>query len=259
MYATERHELIATRVRDIGRVAVRQLARELDVTAETIRRDLDLLEDGGLLRRVHGGAVASGRSSIVERTLEERRTRDVDVKRRIADAAMRLIPDGFDGSVLLDAGTTTGALAERLRDRRGPRPLPVITNSVHIAATLAPSREVEVHQLGGRVRGITAAAVGSETVAAVERMRPDVAVIGTNGVSAAFGLSTPDEFEAAVKSAFVRAGRRVVVLADGSKLDDESLVRFAVLGEIDALVTDQTPDGALAVALDDAGVEVMVA
>ncbi|MBI5160416.1 MAG: DeoR/GlpR transcriptional regulator [Micrococcales bacterium] len=260
MYATERHELIATRVRDQGRVAVRQLARELDVTAETIRRDLDLLEEGGLLRRVHGGAIASTRSSIVERSLDERRLSGVDGKRRIAAAALALLPSGFDGSLLIDAGTTTAAFAERLRDRaRQGRPTPVITNSVHIAAALVPASEIDLHQLGGRVRGVTAAAVGAETVAAVERMRPDVAVIGTNGVSAGFGLSTPDEFEAAVKSAFVRVGRRVIVLADAAKLGEESLVRFAALEDIDVLVTDRAPEGSLAAELEDADVEVVLA
>lgn len=260
MYATERHDLIATRVRDHGRVAVRQLARELDVTAETIRRDLDLLEGGGLLRRVHGGAVAAGRSSIVERSLDERRSSGVDVKRRIAAAASLLIPAAFDGSLLVDAGTTTAAFAERLRDRDPAGPaIPVITNSVHIAAMLAPVAAVEIHQLGGRVRGVTAAAVGSETVAAVERLRPDIAVLGANGLSAGFGLSTPDEFESAVKAAFARAARRVVVLVDASKLGEESLFRFATLREVDTVVTDAAPDAALARALKRAEVEVVLA
>lgn len=260
MYATERQERIAAQVRSDGRVSVAELAKDLDVTAETVRRDLDQLEALGLLRRVHGGAVAAGRSSVLEASLDERRGLGVSAKRRIADAALRMLPSGFTGSVLVDAGSTTASFAERLVDWGRPgEVLPVITNAVPIVAALAAAPSLEVHQLGGRVRGITAAAVGSETVAALERIRPDLAFIGTNGVSADFGLSTPDELEGAVKTAMVRSARRVVVLADASKLGEESLFRFATLDEVDTLVTDAAPDAILAAALADSGVEVVFA
>jgi DeoR family fructose operon transcriptional repressor len=113
--------------------------------------------------------------------------------------------------------------------------------------------------IGGRVRGLTAAAVGADTVRAIESLRPDVAYIGTNGVSASFGLSTPDPDEAAVKRAIVRSARRVVVVADADKFGAELLVGFASLRDIDVLVTDTAPDGDLAEALADAEVEVWLA
>ncbi len=135
----------------------------------------------------------------------------------------------------------------------------VITNSVPIASTLQHSGHVELHLLGGRVRGVTSAAVGTATVEQIGALRPDIAFVGTNGLSAGFGLSTPDEYEAAVKGAYVLAARRSVVLADAAKHGVEALMRFARLDEIDTLVTDQEPPADLAGALTDADVEVVVA
>ncbi|PZE63528.1 DeoR/GlpR family DNA-binding transcription regulator [Curtobacterium sp. MCBD17_021] len=262
MYATERHEAITAALQSAGRVSVAGLAEHLDVTTETVRRDLDALETLGVLRRVHGGAVPVDRSSLVELSVAEREGQHGPEKTAIARAAMRLVPPTFTGSIALDAGTTSGAVAMELA-RWTPADagttITVITNSVPIASTLQHSAHVELHLLGGRVRGVTSAAVGTATVDQIGALRPDVAFVGTNGLSAGFGLSTPDEHEAAVKGAYVRAARRSVVLADAAKHGVEALMRFARLDEVDTLVTDQAPPADLAGALADADVEVVVA
>lgn len=139
------------------------------------------------------------------------------------------------------------------------RPIEAVTHSLTIAPALAATDDVSLTVIGGRIRGITAAAVGVETVNAIRRLRPDVAFIGTNGISAEFGLSTPDPDEASVKSAIVQSARRVIVVADASKHDRELLVTFAALEDIDVLVTDAEPPAALGAALADAGVEVWIA
>lgn len=262
MYATERHEHITSRVKTSGRVSVADVSRELGVTAETIRRDLDQLESSGILRRVHGGAVSAARASVAEASLAERQDQRSDAKATIARAALRLIPATFSGSIVIDAGTTTAHLADLLvswRPATAGQTLTVITNSVPIAATLHHCEHVELHLLGGRVRGITSAAVGSTTVDELGRFRPDIAFVGANGVSADFGLSTPDELEGAVKSAIVRGSRRAVVLADAAKLGEEALIRFAALDEIDTVITDEVVPATLGDALEAAGVEVVVA
>jgi DeoR family fructose operon transcriptional repressor len=110
--------------------------------------------------------------------------------------------------------------------------------------------------VGGRIRGVTAAAVGAGTVRAIQSLRTDLAFVGANGLSAGFGMSTPDPEEAAVKEAIVRAARRVVLVADASKFGQESLVSFAPLDAIDVLVTDREPEGALTDALSAAGTEI---
>jgi DeoR family fructose operon transcriptional repressor len=262
MYATERHESIAEALRSAGRVSVSDLALRLDVTAETVRRDLDALEQAGLLQRVHGGAVAAGRSSVSELSLSERETRHSPEKTTVAQAAAHLVPPTFTGSIALDAGTTTAAVAAELARWTPATPgtvLTVITNAVPIAALLQHSPHVDLHLLGGRVRGLTSAAVGTSTVEQIQALRPDIVFVGANGVSAGFGLSTPDEFEGAVKSAYVRAGRRVVAVVDQTKHGEEALVRFARLAEIDTVVTDAPPAPDLGEALELADVEVIVA
>ena len=262
MYAMERHEHILTALGTAGRVSVADLADQLHVTAETIRRDLDALERAGHARRVHGGAVSAARASLAETTVVERAGRRTEAKRAIAQAALALVPPTFTGAILLDAGTTTAALAgalENWQPEAGVAPLTVYTNSVPIAALLHGNSNLVVRVIGGTVRGITSATVGPTAVAQLADIRPDIAFLGTNGLSAEFGLSTPDELEAEVKRAMVDRSRLAVVLVDASKHDDEALHRFAGLDEIDVLITDAPPGPALAAALDEAEVEVRLA
>ena len=258
MYATERHARIIDELDSAGRVSVAVLSRSLDVTAETIRRDLDVLESAGALRRVHGGAVR--RSSVVELNLGEREQRNTPAKRSIARAALDLLVHAAPSAVALDAGTTTRALADLLADHEpADGRLDVVTHGVPLVLRLQDNRALTVHAVGGVVRPETSAVVGAAAVDAFARMRCDLAFLGANGLSAGFGLSTPDEREAAVKTAMLRAARRTVALVDSSKFGEESFVRFADLTELDVLVTDAAPPADLAAALDAAGVEVVLA
>jgi len=261
MYATERQTAIERILDAEGRLVVVDLAERFDVTTETVRRDLAALEQRGVLQRVHGGAVAQGRSSTRETSISERIHERSDAKGRIARAALNLLGDRFNGSVLLDAGSTVGALAQELPSHlatRGGR-ADVVTHSFAHAPLLAEQDGIDLTLVGGRVRRVTGAAVGATTVAAIQNLRPDIAFLGTNGLSTAFGLSTPDPEEAAVKRAAVAAARRVVVLCDAQKFDLELLVSFAPLSALDVLVTDAAPPAALAEALERADIEVVQA
>ncbi|GAA2174455.1 DeoR/GlpR family DNA-binding transcription regulator [Arthrobacter parietis] len=255
MFAEERYNRIAALVMSEGRVTVAQLASRFNITKETVRRDLALLEKDGLLRRVHGGAVPAASASTTELSLTSREGRNQAEKARIAKAALTMVPT--EGSIVLDGGTTTSSLAALLAQEAGNQLL-VITHSVPVASTLIGS-SLQLEFIGGRVRGLTSACVGSGTVARYSGFRPDVVFIGTNGVHPEFGLSTPDPEEASVKAAIVRSARRVVVLADASKLNTETLVSFAELGDIDALVTDAQPDTGFTRALAEADVELVIA
>lgn len=260
MFAEERYEKIGGLVAAEGRVSVASLADRFNITQETVRRDLATLETDGVVRRVHGGAVAAAKKSTGELSLTSRQSQHHEQKLKIARTALNLIP--ADSSVVIDAGTTTELLADLLQDWQSPTPegsLLVITHAVPIASKLSNSTSVELEMLGGRVRGLTRASVGDSTVKQLENLRPDIAFVGTNGVHPDFGFSTPDPQEAAVKSAIVHSARRVIVLADASKLGEETLVRFAALDEVDALITDGTPDAELAAALRDAGTELVQA
>ncbi|MCW1250031.1 DeoR/GlpR family DNA-binding transcription regulator [Acaricomes phytoseiuli] len=260
MFAHERQERIAAQISDVGRASVPALAELLDVTQETIRRDLDALVAAGLVRRVHGGAVDIKDPVITEASLTERQHQHQMEKQRIAQAALRLLPVTGPASIVIDAGTTTELFAEALADRPAPvQKLLTITNTIPIAHRLSQSSQFELELLGGRVRGLTSAAVGPQVTEQLERLRPDIAFIGANGLHSRFGLSTPDPLEAAIKTAMVQAARLVAALVDASKLGQETLVQFATLEEIDLLITDAPPPSEIAEALKAAAVEVVVA
>jgi DeoR family fructose operon transcriptional repressor len=262
VFAEERQQLISGLVAELGRVSVTDLAERFNITTETIRRDLAALESAGSLRRVHGGAVPSDRLSTREESVGERAVQRQPEKLRIAQAALSLIPEDGAGSILLDAGSTTETLAGLLAAQRGSGgngELVVITHAIPIAAQLSGNPGIALQILGGRVRGLTQAAVGQSTVDSASRLRPDIAFVGANGIHATFGFSTPDPEEAAVKAAFVTSARRVVVVADSSKLDAETLVQFAALKDVDTVITDREPSEELSAALAEAGVDVVLA
>jgi DeoR family fructose operon transcriptional repressor len=158
--------------------------------------------------------------------------------------------------VLFDAGTTTARVAAMLPT---DRELVVVTNAVPIAARLAAMPSVTLQLLGGRVRGLTQAAVGEPVLRALDALRVDIAFIGTNGITVRHGLSTPDDEEAAVKRAMVRCANYVVAVADSSKIGREEFVSFAPIDSVDALITDPEISAADRAALTDRGVEVVLA
>jgi DeoR family fructose operon transcriptional repressor len=253
MYAAERHQLLAQRARRDGRVDVGDLAAELGVAPETIRRDLGTLERQGIVRRVYGGAVAVERLDF-EPEVAQRDKTNAEEKDAIARAALDQLPER--GTVLLDAGTTTSRLATLMN---GDRELTVITNSIPVASILATRPSITLHLLGGRIRGTTLAAVESWTLQALDGLLVDVAFLGTNGFSVEHGCTTPDIAEAAVKAAVVKAARRRVLLADHSKYGTDQLSRFARLSEIDALITDSGIEAGAVSELEDSGPRVVLA
>ena len=255
MYAEERQQAMAQLIGQQGRLSVAELAETFAVTTETIRRDLSSLERIGLVRRMHGGAVPASSLTVIEAGLRERDQANPGAKDAIAAAAVKLLPP--PGSVIvLDAGSTTARLAAVLpRDHR----LTVVTHAVPVAARLAGLPQIELHLLPGRVRRHTHAAVGPETVEALDSIRADLAFVGTNGLTVGHGLTTPDSDEASSKRAMIACARKTVVLADSTKLGVETAVRFATLDGIDVLVTDSDVEPADRRALEGAGVEVVVA
>ncbi|MEV4915913.1 DeoR/GlpR family DNA-binding transcription regulator [Streptomyces tirandamycinicus] len=251
MYAPERQQEILRLARDGGRVEVLSLADEFQVTAETIRRDLKALDRAGLVRRVHGGAIPAGRLDF-EPDLAERESTAADEKDRIARAALAELP--ADGSVVLDAGSTVARLAAAFPLECS---LTVVTHALPAAARLADHPGIDLHLVGGRVRHRTRAAVDAWALRAYGEIRADVVFLGTNGFSAAGGLTTPDLAEAAVKRALVAAARRVVLLADSAKYGEEHFARFADLADVDVLITDSGLSPEDAAAVEAAGTEVV--
>lgn len=253
MYAEERRQAMAELARRHGRVDVAGLAEQFAVTPETVRRDLTDLEHRGVLRRVHGGAIPVERFRS-EPPVSEKTSRMADEKQRIAKAALEYLPAG--GTVLLDAGTTTMALARHVPVEAE---LTVVTNDLSIALEFASRPNVQLLLVGGRVRTNVLANVDDWALRTLADLSVDVAFVASNGVSVDRGLSTPDVAEAAVKRAMVATGREVVLLADHSKVSDEHFVKFADLSDVDVFVTDTGLSDEEADRFRQAGPEVVLA
>lgn len=251
MYAAERQAQILQAARSLGRVEVLSLAAQMDVTPETVRRDLTALERLGVLRRVHGGAMPVERFGF-EPNVAMRENQFSAEKDRIGKAALDELPDG--GAIILDAGTTTVRLASLLpTDRR----FTVVTHSLPVASALASYANITLHLLGGVVRGITLAAVGDWALRNISDVSVDVTFLGINGITAERGLTTPDLAEAQVKRALTRAGRRTVVLADSSKFGRVEFAAVAALDEVDTIITDTDLDAETAAQIEVAGPRVV--
>ena len=247
MYAAERQQRIVEQARADGRVEVASVAAALGVTPETVRRDLTILERHGVLRRVHGGAIPLENLGFEPR-LAVRQERYTAEKERLAKRALEELP--AEGTVLIDAGSTTQLLAENLPY---DRELTVVTNSLPVAAAVAGRDNLTLYVIGGRVRGRTMAAVGEWATYALAGVSVDVAFLGTNGLSVRRGLTTPDQDEAAAKRAMAAASRRVVVLCDHSKIGTDHFAQFATLADVDTVITDTELDDETAAEIEAAG------
>ncbi|BDX34193.1 DeoR family transcriptional regulator [Mycobacterium antarcticum] len=229
-FADERHAQILRLLATEGRVESSRLATSFDISAESVRKDLALLDGRGLLRRVHGGAIPREASRAESHVAD--RDEHVAEKTAIARLALRHVPHG--ASLLLDAGSTTLRLAEMLP---ADGELVVYTNSWPVGAALH-DRGITVQTLGGRIRPATMAAVGTLTAQALASINVDVAFLGTNGLSLDRGLTTPDAEEADVKRRMLAAAKQRIFLVDSSKFGCTSLARHAELSDVDVLITD---------------------
>ncbi|WP_376790317.1 DeoR/GlpR family DNA-binding transcription regulator [Thermoflexus sp.] len=235
LFAEERQRRIAELVRTQGRVVVAELAERFGVSEATIRRDLTILEQMGVLQRTHGGAILAEPMGL-ELQLEERATRHLEEKIRIGQKAAELIADG--DTVILDAGTTTIHIAKAIKARRS---LTVVTNALNIAMELMGSPGIEVIFIGGSLRPRTAAAVGPFAEQMLSQLNADKVFLATNGISLERGLTTPNPIEARTKQAMIAASRQVITVADHSKFGKVYFAQIASLQSIDVLITD---DGA---------------
>ena len=249
MLVGERRRRIIELLASHERAQVGELAARFSVSESTIRRDLQLLSENGVLERTHGGALQPSR---FEPSFGQKETESRQEKLAVAREAMRLIEQGQ--TIFLDAGTTTLELARLLPPRRD---ITVATNSVPIAAELA--NRVRLILTGGAVKELTLALTGPMAERSIEQMHVDIAFVGMNGVSASAGLTTPTLEEAATKAKMIASARLAVVLADSTKLGVVTFARVAGLDEVDLIITDERAPAAELELLRAAGVEIAIA
>jgi len=249
----ERRLVIMERVRSRSLVKPAELADELGVSSETIRRDLVALEEEGLVRRVYGGATrTTGRA--FEPTFEKRRMRHRERKIAIARLAASLIKPG--DTLILDIGTSVAELAAELpRSHRGI----VLTNSLLVANALADREGIEVTTSGGRVRPGDLACFGPVSEAFFRDYYADKAFLGSGGVHPEMGLTDYYPDEIASRRVILQHAAESYVLADSSKLGKVALRKVAAVDALTAVITDDGADEQELERLEAAGVTVLVA
>lgn len=245
-------------VRANGAVSLRELARVVQTSEVTVRRDVRALEAEGLLDRRHGGAVLPG-GFTRESGFPQKTHLATAEKTAIADLAAGLVEEGE--AVVVGAGTTTQELARRLARVPG---LTVVTNSLLVAQALAHANRVEVVMTGGTLRGSNYALVGSGAEQSLQGLRVSRAFLSGSGLTAERGLSTSNMLSASVDRALVQAAAEVVVLADHTKLGTDTMFQTVPTDVMTRLVTDKPPPqddraGTELQALADQGVQITVA
>jgi len=238
--ARQRQTLILERVREQGGVRVTDLVRELGVSDMTVRRDLELLDERGLIEKVHGGAAAIDGSALFEPGFTAKSVLMEAEKGLIAASAASLVAPGT--AIAISAGTTTFALARRLTDIPG---LTVLTNSVPVADVLyRDGRSDQTVILSGGVRTPSDALVGPFAVEVIRSLHVDSVFMGTHGMDSRSGLTTPNILEAETNRALIEAGRRLIVLADHTKWGTIGISSVARLENADTIITDSGLDPA---------------
>lgn len=260
MLAAQRQHLILQELMDAGTVRVAALAARLDVSEMTVRRDIDALDAGGLLLRVHGGAARTDSFSALEPGFAVKSTRELDAKAAIAAAALELIRPGM--TVFLSGGTTTFELARILPRNLG---ITVATNSIMVAHSLAaaqpdapdgstgagsggqPRHGIRTLILGGE-RTPSEALVGPLAAQAAKAIAADLCFMGVHGMDVDAGITSPNMLEAEVNAAMIAGSAKLVVLADATKYGMVGLAGIATLSAVDILITDPglSPDAATA-------------
>ncbi len=251
MNSSRRHGIIVDMVRQNGRVRVDELARTLDTSRETIRRDLNHLSQRGLLTKVHGGAVRPGLN--IEGDFEKRLNENVAAKRAVARAAAALFEPG--DSLFIDTGSTTLFFAEQIARLGG---MSVATNSVAVAASLSGGKTPsDVFLVGGAFNYDNRQTVGETACAHIESFRAHTAVLTVGAIHPEAGVMDYNNEEAQVARAMIRQARRVVVLADTSKFGCTAMFAVCDLNRVDILVCETPPQPEFAGALNAAGVRLV--
>ena len=249
MNRAARLSAILERLADGGSLAVAELADNLAVSPATVRRDLVMLEQQRLLARTHGGAIAHAVS--YELPLRYKGVRHAEDKRRIAREAATHVSEGM--AIGLTGGTTATEVARALADRQK---LTIVTNALNIASELAVRPKLKLIVTGGVVRGESYELSGPIAEASLAGLNLDIAFIGVDGIDGKAGCTTHQEVEAHTNGVMIARARRVIVVADSSKIGRVAFARICDITSVSGLITDLPDDTDAVRALSESGVSV---
>lgn len=233
MMQIERHRQIQKFLNIHGSAKVEELAELLDVSAMTIRRDLEQLEKLNVVSRFFGGAILKSAMS-VEVPYKDKSAANIENKKRIAWEALKQIRDGQ--IIFLDSGTTSMELAKLLKNFTS---LTVVTSDIRIAGYLALNTQLEIYCTGGKVQNRTGACIGPQAVQLLRDMEVDVAFIGTSSINQDLYLCTPSLEKSEIKRQILKSSEKVILLTDSSKFGAKSFIKVCHLREIPLLITDK--------------------
>jgi DeoR family L-fucose operon activator len=233
MLVAERYEKIVQLVNERGSIRVSELSELCQVTEETIRRDLDRLEQAGRLRRSHGGAVDIKDHHQPEIPYFEREITHADEKKRIAQEAIKLIQP--KDRILLDASTTAWYMASSIPDI----PLTVLTNSIKVAMALSSKKKIEVISTGGLLASRSLSYVGPLAERSLDAYHVDKVFLSCKGVHLERGISESNELQARIKSIMIGMADQVILLADSSKFGVQAFTHVADLVDVNTIITDR--------------------
>ncbi len=252
----ERQLLIQSLIKEHQTVKVDELAEKLNVSPNTIRRDLTMLEKQGVLKRTQGGAVLGeiSPSSPLRQSFDLRSGKNIAEKERIGKCAAKLIQPG--STIILDAGTTTQQLVNHITTIER---LTVATNSLEIAYSLIPSQNLTVILSGGILMGNSRSLIGLPAEQFFSRIHADQLFVATCGVSLEKGLSNGNMHETPIKQKMIEVAKEVILLADHEKFGKVALSPFASLDCVHKIITGEKAPAEMTAQLEHQGIEVIIA
>lgn len=251
MLAIERRRQIVTKLTADGKVIVSELAKAYGVTEETIRRDLDKLEQDGLASKTYGGAV-SKHSSALDLPYNIREGVNVSEKQNIADKVAALISDGE--RLMIDSSSTALYIVKKLKEKKN---LTIITNSVKILLEIADKSDWTVLSTGGMLKKGGLSLMGSSAEKMVNSYHVDTTIFSCKGVDTGLGVMDSNESDSLIKQAMTSSADRCILALDEEKFDKKSFVKVCDLINVDILVTNSAPSEKWAGYCEDNGIELV--
>lgn len=249
----ERHKYILNTLRKEGFVKVVDIAKKLDVTTVTVRKDLKMLEEKGLLYRTHGSASPIN-PHMTDRHVKVKEKIKIHEKKIIGSYAARLIEE--DDSIIVNSGSTICAFAEQIEPIGK---LTVVTSSIKVTSILGEHEDINVVQLGGTLRRSSMAVIGSPALNFLSNITCSKVFLGVDGVDLDFGVTTSNVEEAELNKAMMDVSLKTIVLCDSSKFGKKGFGKICGLDKIDVVVTDGGASASMVRLLEEQGVEVIVA
>jgi DeoR family transcriptional regulator of aga operon len=233
MIPAERRAQIMKFLNETGYVQITELSGKLGMSSITIRRDLLMMEKEGICIRKRGGVIGHGQRVLMELPYVIKQVQNVEVKKRIAEAALDMIDDG--NSVILDSGSTTFALAQRLVAKHR---LSVVTNDLQIATKLAANPNINMVCTGGIARANVFSLQGGLAESCIRNIRVNITFLGADAIHPEGGIYNVNIEEVPIKQAMIAVGAKVVLITDSSKFELQGFARICDLSQIDTVITD---------------------